>query len=111
MMPKSKQVTITMREEDYNRLRELHRIYSEGLSFPKWITYTITSIIQNNAIFYVLHVDSDTVYLENKKTNEIIRLSFNANNKTLYCTKCNKDDCLHVGFCLGNIKVITRLQG
>jgi hypothetical protein len=107
-MPRYGYVSVTFKEESYNRLRELYRRDDHRLSFPEWITYTITEYLEQAVgILQFLTIVGDEVYLKNRTTDRIVVLLIK--DKELWCTECKRNDCLHVGFCLANKQVVRRM--
>lgn len=109
-MPKAGFKTITVTETVYDVFYQTWLKCKDELaakdvtSFAAYITYLIEEIMEEKRIFAKyqqvftkISIEGDRLIIHDHKLDRIIELSNDKGN--LLCLHCERDDCVHVGFC------------
>jgi hypothetical protein len=104
-MPREGYISITVKEEVYNKARELWKAQNNGKSFVTWLFDNVFEhsklLSATNKTLMLLLVDENAVYLKDLTIKRMVEVVFDGKGKYgLFCNYCNKDDCIHVGFVL-----------
>ena len=120
-MPK-KGVVVTFKESAYNRMREEYEKHAKGrLTFTTWLTNYILDKLEEDellrvyapALEFIGISDTDgTIFVRDHFIDRIVEIETHdqgIGKRFLYCRYCERDDCLHVGFCFA-IKEVNKVM-
>ncbi|GIU71265.1 MAG: hypothetical protein KatS3mg003_0744 [Candidatus Nitrosocaldaceae archaeon] len=121
-MPRKGWKTTLLREEVYNKLSELHRIKNkqgkESRSFAGWLNDYLLEIIEEHELLSrkapaleFLDIASDgSIAIKDHFEDRIVEVEPHGDKRILYCRYCERDNCLHVGFCFAIREVHEELR-
>lgn len=102
--------SITVTEQVYDNFYEVYSQIKEELnskgvsSFAGYIAYLLENSVKNNELlqkypprFKKICDGPDRIILEDTKIKRIVELTKKSNK--LYCLLCEKNSCVHVGYC------------
>lgn len=109
-MPRDGFKSITMREHVYDYLFEMYKSKKSKLnlkginSFAAFIVSSIESRIKSDTVFAKhapkiekVSADANRIILKDNIRDRIVEVT--RNKSDLYCKFCDRDSCMHVGFC------------
>jgi hypothetical protein len=103
-------VTITISKELYNKLRERYEAEKKRfVAFTPWVSDYILERLEEDELLRrygrflsFIGTHSNEVHIADYFENRIVEVEFHdqgIGKKIMYCRHCERDDCLHVGFC------------
>ena len=113
-MPRQGWKTISIREEVLRKAEEKYREDKESKSVPfiaftDWFNNLIWSVLESEEYLYryspglsYIGAEGNTVYIKDHFEDRIVEVEIHdqgIGKRFLYCRHCERDDCLHVGFC------------
>jgi hypothetical protein len=103
-------VTITISKELYNKLRERYEAEKRRfVAFTPWVSDYILERLEEDELLRrygrflsFIGTYGNEVHIADYFENRIVEVEFHdqgIGKKIMYCRYCERDDCLHVGFC------------
>lgn len=121
-MPKPGFNSLTVSDTVYERLSNAFLARKEHLegkgvnSMTGYMSHLIERQLLADKIFanyppiFVEKLTSSTqIFVEDHQLNKVIELNIRKN--TIFCTKCENTNCVHVGFCCSIPEVIRQMKG
>ena len=121
-MPKPGYKSLTVSNNAYERLNDSFLtikdyLESKGVhSMSGYMSYLIehqfiiNEILGKHPPIFVEKLTSSTqIFVEDHQLNKVIELNIRKN--TIFCTKCENTNCVHVGFCCSIPEVIRQMKG
>lgn len=105
-MPTEGFKSITVREDVYDRFHEVFLKNKEALSkqgvhtFAAYITKSINKVMKETLVNYrfkLIYLEENNVVIKDTKRNRILNIIIQ--NKGLWCLNCQREFCIHTGFC------------
>jgi len=105
-----KGVVVTIKESAYQKIRKEYERRTKGnIAFTTWLTNYILEHLEEDELLSCyapglefIGTDGDTVFIKDwfiDRVVEVIIRDLGIGKRFLYCRYCERDDCLHVGFC------------
>jgi len=112
-------VTITISKELYNKLRERYEAEKKRfVAFTPWVSDYILERLEEDELLRrygrflsFIGTHGNEVHIADYFENRIVEVEFHdqgIGKKIMYCRHCERDDCLHVGFCFA-IKEVNKI--
>ncbi|MEM4365459.1 MAG: hypothetical protein QXJ44_06070 [Candidatus Nitrosocaldus sp.] len=109
-MPGKGWKAINIREEIYYRLLERYKSTTTPfVTFPAWINKYIIEKLEEDELLSkyapglgFIGTEQNIVYIKDHFIDKIVEVEIHdegISKRFLYCRYCERDDCLHVGFC------------
>ncbi|GIU72418.1 MAG: hypothetical protein KatS3mg003_1897 [Candidatus Nitrosocaldaceae archaeon] len=108
-MPRKGWKTVLMREEVYERFRENYEQHKPKIkkTFTGWLNEYLIEVIEGRAeimrkapaLEFVGIMSDGSIAIKDHFEDKLIEVEPHGDKRLLYCRYCEKDDCLHVGFC------------
>jgi hypothetical protein len=101
---------IAIKEFVFNKLWELYQKQENPkvVAFTTWLTeYLLENLEEDDYLqryspgLSFISAQENVVYIKDYFIDRIVEVEVHAqeSKRFLYCRYCNKDDCLHIGFC------------
>ena len=108
-MPKGFKV-ITVREEVYNRIYKLYKETSRKYdNFTSWATEYLLEKVEEDELLRqyapglnFISTEGNVVFIKDWFIDRIVEVEIHDQDigkRFLYCRHCEREDCMHVGFC------------
>jgi predicted CopG family antitoxin len=109
-MPRVGYTTITVRQEVYDKILKAYKErVKSSISFSAWLSDYILEHLEEDELLScyapgleLIGVEYDTAFIKDWFIDRIVEVVIRdqgVGKRFLYCRYCEKDDCLHVGFC------------
>lgn len=109
-MPAKGWVSLTISEALYNKLKERYKLANKPLiPFTPWVSQYILEKLEEDEYLYryapglqFIGVEDNIVDIRDFFIDRIVEVEIHdrgIGKRFLYCRYCERDDCLHVGFC------------
>ncbi|MEM2566357.1 MAG: hypothetical protein QXY85_06025 [Candidatus Nitrosocaldus sp.] len=99
---------IIVREIVYNKAKTVYTEYKKEkpfVTFTEWINDVLWEVLEEQELSYkapalqFIGLDQNVIYVKDHFIDRIVEVQVVPEGKFLYCRYCERDDCLHVGFC------------
>ncbi|GIU71944.1 MAG: hypothetical protein KatS3mg003_1423 [Candidatus Nitrosocaldaceae archaeon] len=110
-----------IREEIYNKAKllfeaEKHRV--KARTFTDWLNNILFELLEEREVLSrkapaleFLDIASDgSIVIKDHFEDRVVEVEPHGDKRLLYCRYCEKDDCLHVGFCFAIREVHEELR-
>jgi hypothetical protein len=105
-----KGVVVTIKESAYQKIKaEYERRTKGNIAFTTWLTNYILEHLEEDELLSryapgleLIGVEYDTAFIKDTfidRIAEVVIRDKGVGKRFLYCRHCERDDCLHVGFC------------
>jgi len=102
--------TLTISVDLYNKLKEKYKEENKPfIAFTPWVSQYLLEKLEEDELLSCyapglefIGTDGDTVFIKDwfiDRVVEVIIRDLGIGKRFLYCRYCERDDCLHVGFC------------
>jgi len=109
-MPRVGYTTITVRQEVYDKILKAYKErVKSSISFSAWLSDYILEHLEEDELLSryapgleLIGVEYDTAFVKDWFIDRIVEVVISdqgVGKRFLYCRHCERDDCLHVGFC------------
>jgi predicted CopG family antitoxin len=109
-MPRVGYTTITVRQEVYDKILKAYKErVKSSISFSAWLSDYILEHLEEDELLSryapgleLIGVEYDTAFIKDWFIDRIVEVVIRdqgVGKRFLYCRYCERDDCLHVGFC------------
>jgi predicted CopG family antitoxin len=109
-MPRVGYTTITVRQEVYDKILKAYKErVKSSISFSAWLSDYILEHLEEDELLSryapgleLIGVEYDTAFVKDWFIDRIVEVVIRdqgVGKRFLYCRYCERDDCLHVGFC------------
>jgi predicted CopG family antitoxin len=109
-MPRVGYTTITVRQEVYDKILKAYKErVKSSISFSAWLSDYILEHLEEDELLSryapgleLIGVEYDTAFVKDWFIDRIVEVVIRdqgVGKRFLYCRHCERDDCLHVGFC------------
>jgi predicted CopG family antitoxin len=109
-MPRVGYTTITVRQEVYDKILKAYKErVKSSISFSAWLSDYILEHLEEDELLShyapgleLIGVEYDTAFIKDWFIDRIVEVVISdqgIGKRFLYCRYCERDDCLHVGFC------------
>ena len=111
-MPYKGWTTLTISVELYNRLKEKYKEENKPfIAFTPWVSQYLLEKLEEDELLrrhapFLSYMGAygNEVHIADYFENRIVEVEihdYGIGKKIMYCRYCERDDCLHVGFCFG----------
>ena len=105
-------ITITISKELYNKLKERYETEKKRfIAFTPWVSDYMLEKLEEDELLrryspFLSYIGAygNEVHIADYFENRIVEVEihdYGIGKKIMYCRYCERDDCLHVGFCFG----------
>jgi hypothetical protein len=105
-----KGVVVTIKETAYQKIRKEYERRTKGnIAFTTWLTNYILEHLEEDELLNryapgleLIGVEYDTAFIKDWFIDRIVEVVIHdqgIGKRFLYCRYCERDDCMHVGFC------------
>ncbi len=109
-MPRVGYTTITVRQEVYDKILKAYKErVKSSISFSAWLSDYILEHLEEDELLSryapgleLIGVEYDTAFIKDWFIDRIVEVVIrdqSVGKRFLYCRHCERDDCLHIGFC------------
>jgi predicted CopG family antitoxin len=109
-MPRVGYTTITVRQEVYDKILKAYKErVKSSISFSAWLSDYILEHLEEDELLSryapgleLIGVEYDTAFVKDWFIDRIVEVVIRdqgVGKRFLHCRHCERDDCLHVGFC------------
>jgi hypothetical protein len=118
-MPYKGWTTLTITTELYNKLKERYKQENKPLiAFTPWVSQYLLEKLEEDELLRrrapflnFIGAYGNEVHIADYFEDKIVTVEFHdqgIGKKIMYCRHCERDDCLHVGFCFA-IKEVNKV--
>ena len=109
-MPRAGYVNLSIKPEIYKQLYAIYENKRKGsITFTSWLLDIVYEHLEEDELLFrytpgleLIGVEYDTAFIKDTFIDRIVEVVIRdqgVGKRFLYCRHCERDDCLHVGFC------------
>jgi len=109
-MPRAGYVNLSIKPEIYKQLYTIYEKKRKGsITFTSWLLDIVYEHLEEDELLFrytpgleLIGVEYDTAFIKDTFIDRIVEVVIRdkgVGKRFLYCRHCERDDCLHVGFC------------
>ena len=109
-MPRAGYVNLSIKPEIYKQLYAIYEKKRKGsITFTSWLLDIVYEHLEEDELLFrytpgleLIGVEYDTAFIKDTFIDRIVEVVIrdqDVGKRFLHCRYCERDDCLHVGFC------------